>query len=64
MNIIIYPLLGRKQPKTLSGIETWTPVPNKSLADLRSRKQPKTLSGIETPPPPKLSNYSDAPKTT
>jgi len=37
--------VGRKQPKTLSGIETRTASSNNSA---NSRKQPKTLSGIET----------------
>ena len=36
----------RKQPKTLSGIETIASCLMYSL--LSSRKQPKTLSGIET----------------
>ena len=39
---------GRKQPKTLSGIETNFPSTSTHTAPGRSRKQPKTLSGIET----------------
>ena len=43
----------RKQPKTLSGIET---TPNSDMYSPRPRrKQPKTLSGIETPQRCKLS---------
>jgi hypothetical protein len=39
--------LGRKKPKTLSGIETLLYL-SRQVCSGRSRKKPKTLSGIET----------------
>src|SRR6476469_1786108 len=41
-------LSSRKQPKTLSGIETRPPAHRRQPGAQRRRKQPKTLSGIET----------------
>ena len=38
----------RKKPKTLSGIETQSPISARSRDRLNRRKKPKTLSGIET----------------